>query len=200
MIQRNIRGKSRGFTSLASLGAALLFACFFTLTTPGQVSCQVQAGEYEMKAMYLKHIATFTDWPFEASITDTTRPFIIGVLGRNPFGEVLESTFETVRIRGKRVEFRYSSQIDDIPDCHLLFIAANTRRNLDEILAFTSDKSILTVSDSRGFAERGVHVNLYMEGTKLRFEINQKTVRESACSISSHLLSMARIVQPIGSK
>lgn len=168
------------------------------LFIPVNTKAQVQASEYDLKAVYLKHIASFSDWPTTASISDTSQPFVIGVIGRNPFGDILESTFETVRIRGKKVEFRYSTSVEDIPECHLLFIAANMRRRLDEILAFISDKPILAVSDTRGFAERGVHVNLYQEGPNIRFEINQTAVRESVCSISSRFLSFARIVEPVG--
>ncbi len=175
---------------------ALSLASFF----PVLANAQAQAREYNLKAAFLKNVASFSNWPIAASISDTSQPFVIGVIGRNPFGEVLESTFETVRIRGKRVEFLYSSSVEDIPVCHLLFIAENMRRGLDEILAFISDKPILAVSDTRGFAERGVHVNLFTEGTKLSLEVNQKAVRDSACSISSHLLSLARIVEPVGRK
>jgi len=55
--------------------------------------------------------------------------------------------------------------------------------------------SVLTVSDSSGFAEKGVVINLYKSGIKTKFEINRNSARESGLKISSKLYKLARIVE-----
>jgi hypothetical protein len=62
------------------------------------------------------------------------------------------------------------------------------------ILSCTGNKPILTVSDTKGFAEKGVLINFYMMGDKIKFEINEKAVHESGLVMSYRLLNLARIV------
>jgi len=78
----------------------------------------------------------------------------------------------------------------------LLFISKSKEKELSKIHSLTKDKPILTISDANGFAEHGVHINLYLAENKIRFEINETAVRESNFSVSYRLLKEAKIVKP----
>jgi len=81
--------------------------------------------------------------------------------------------------------------------CHLLFISASQRRDLAQLLSFTEDKPILTVGDSKGFAEKGVLINFHMDKHMLRFTINESAVRKSGLIMDYRLLQFATIVKPV---
>lgn len=156
--------------------------------------------EYRIKAVFLEKFTLFVEWPAESAMEDTSQPFIIGVIGANPFGDILEKVYSGSRINGKRVELRYLSGVSEIEKCHLLFIGKTPEKNLSRIISVAQNKPILTVSDSEGMAKRGIHINFYRSGEKVKFEINPSAVSLSGLKMSYKLLQMARIVTPEGGK
>jgi len=164
------------------------------------VFASAQLSEYTIKAAFLERFTRFIEWPEESAIVDTSKPFILGVIGENPFGAILEEIYSTQKIRNKKVEIRYISDTNEIPECHLLFISKSEEKALSKILSFAKEKPILTISDTKGFAEKGVLINFSFSENKIRFEINESAVRDSGLSISYLLLRVAKIVNPSGVK
>lgn len=156
-----------------------------------------EISEYDLKAVFLERFTRFVEWPADSNINDPTKPFILGVVGKNQFGSRIEEISDTLRIRDKRVVVRYISQMGQIDGCHLLFISGKTRLKVTDIVNFTKDKPILMVSDTKGYANKGVYINYFFEKDKLRFEINQTAVTQSKLKMSSMLLQRARILNPI---
>jgi hypothetical protein len=74
-----------------------------------------------------------------------------------------------------------------------LFISRSAGNHVPEILAALEGKPVLTVGDSDGLAERGVIINMFIEDSKVRFEINQAAALKSKLQISSRLLRLARL-------
>ncbi|MCP4582467.1 MAG: YfiR family protein [candidate division Zixibacteria bacterium] len=161
---------------------------------------RAHTSEAVIKAAFLERFTRFIEWPEEAEIDDTTKPFIITVIGENPFGPILSEFYSSSKIRNKEVEIRYISKPGEISDCHLLFISGDEEDSLVNTLNIVSGKPVLTVSDTEGFAEQGVHINLYIADEKVRFEINETAIRNSSINVSSHLLSAAKIVKPYKDK
>lgn len=157
-----------------------------------------QSVEYTIKTALIERFTRFIEWSDNLAIDDTTKIFILGVIGKNPFGTALNEFFANQKIKNRRVEIRYLSSIEEIEGCHLLFIGKAGKNRIKQIISFTKDKPILTISDSKGNAQRGVHINFYQSKEKIRFEINESAVRDSGLSMSYLLLQLARIVNPTG--
>jgi hypothetical protein len=62
------------------------------------------------------------------------------------------------------------------------------------ILAGLKDASVLTVGETEGFAARGGIINFYIEGNRVRFEINPDAAHRSGLKISSQLLQLGKLV------
>jgi hypothetical protein len=161
------------------------------------LSAVAQQSEYTIKAVFLEHFTRFVEWPESFEITDTSYPFYVAVIGENPFGSILDQVYADQKIKNREVEIQYISTPDEITDCHILFISSSNKKILPEILSRTRDKPILTVSDTSGFAENGVLINFYLDGNKIKFEINERAVHESGLVMSYRLLSLARIVNQV---
>jgi hypothetical protein len=56
-------------------------------------------SEYQVKAIFLFNFSHFVDWPAEA-FKSPTEPFIIGVLGADPFGPRLDEAVRGEHIAG----------------------------------------------------------------------------------------------------
>ncbi len=191
--------KSAGYVNniiVITLVQIILFYLSLSLPT----SVLAQASEYTVKVVLFERFARFVAWPEESPKPDTTQPFVIGVIGKNPFGTILEDIYTDRKIQSKKVKIRYITEPAEIGDCRILFIPKSEEEELSKILYFTKKKPILTVSDTRGFAQQGVLINLYLKEDKVRFEINEAAVKESGLTMSHLLLRYGDIINHAGEK
>jgi len=52
----------------------------------------------------------------------------------------------------------------------------------------------LLVGESPGFAERGGAIDFFIEGNRVRFEVNMEVAKRQQLKFSSKLLSLAKII------
>lgn len=149
--------------------------------------------EYQLKAVFLFNFSRFVEWPVEA-FPNPESPLIIGVLGEDPFGPVLDETVSGERTGSHELQVRRWQRVEDIDTCHILFIGRSQSAGLDQILARLKDRNILTVSDADGSAQRGVMIRLVTESNRIRLQINLEAARAARLVISSKLLRPAIIV------
>ena len=135
---------------------------FFIIALFLPVLTLAESQEYMLKATFIEKFIQFTEWP-EESIKDNTKPFIIGVIGENPFEDTLDMMFRKEKIKGKKVEIRYLERLDQIQGCRLLFVSSKTEYDLSDILSVSNGSPILTVSEIPGFSEKGGHINFYFK-------------------------------------
>jgi hypothetical protein len=143
-------------------------------------------------ALLLAPITTFVTWPPTAKMDDPSKPFIITVIGDNYFNSYLDNTYKEKELKNKPVTIRYISNIKEINDTHLLFISKSMKNKISEILAYTKNKPILTVGDTKGFSQAGVHINFFYQRLELHFEINNEAARTVGLNLSYHLLKQAK--------
>jgi hypothetical protein len=176
------RSRQKGLAAVA--GAAMLLICALSARADEVVP------EYQLKAEFIERFTRFIDWPSSSIAGDT---FVIGVIGKDPFGPYLRELASTRKIKGKRVVVR---TIDDgsIESCHILFVAGSEGKRLASILARTSGRPVLTVGDSEGFGEAGVMINFFHSENRVRFEINVDTAEKSGLRVGSKLLKLAKVV------
>ena len=154
-----------------------------------------QSREALIKAGFIEKFTHFVQWPDEAVSNDSSGSFVISVIGENTFGSTLEELFSKVEINNKQVEVEFISSAENIGQSMILFVSGSERRNLNEILNYTSGKPILTISDSEGFGEKGVLINMFTEGDYIRYEVNQRALNKSGLKVSSLLLNYAVIIK-----
>lgn len=147
---------------------------------------------YEEKAKYLEPISRFIDWPPTSTLADPLKPFKIEVIGQNFFGHYLDKIFKRKKLKNKLVVIRYISNVKEINNPNILFISKSMKNNISEIIAYTKNKPILTIGDTPGFHQAGVHINLFYDRLKLCFEVNKEAATAAGFNISYHLLLRAK--------
>ena len=149
--------------------------------------------EYDIKAAFLIHFTEFVEWPDNAFPSDDT-PITIGVLGENVFGNTLARAVETTTVRNRKLAVKQGLRIEDLKGCHVLFIGKSERGQTPEVLAGLRDRCVLTVGETDGFASQGGIINFYLDGNKVRFEINSSAARRHRLKMSAQLLSLGKLV------
>jgi hypothetical protein len=156
-----------------------------------------QQTEVMVKAVALEKISMFIDWPIIPESNRRSSDFVITVLGQNIFGTTLEQLYRGKKIKNKKVTVNYLS-VNQIPDkCDILFVSKMRISDLKKVLAYTKEMPVLIVSDTEGFAEAGCFVNMYEFENKLRFEINQKAMRDAGFKIDYRLLRVSKVLNPV---
>jgi hypothetical protein len=79
----------------------------------------------------------------------------------------------------------------------MLFIPTIKISELNKVLTLVKGKPILTISDSEGFVEAGCFINFYQFENKLRFEINQKGMKDAGFIVDYRLLKVSKVLNPI---
>jgi YfiR/HmsC-like len=149
--------------------------------------------EYQIKAAFLYNFAKFVEWPATA-FKDAQSPLTLCILGKDPFGDALDSLREKT-IEGRRLVIRRVSKIEEADKCHILFVSASEKDSLSHILKVTRSWNVLTVGDTKGFAESGVVINIISIGNKMGFEINLDAAEHTSLKISSKLLKLGKIIK-----
>jgi uncharacterized protein DUF4154 len=165
------------------LGIYIVILCTAQMVAAGGL-------EYEVKAAMIYNFAKFVEWPS----TGNSQPFVLGVVGDDPFGQTLERLVADRAVSGREIRIERYPTADDLGRCDILFIAESESPELPLILAQVHDRGVLTVGDKKDFARDGGVIGFRLEGNKVRFDINVDAARRSGLRISSKLLRLARVV------
>jgi len=172
-----------------------LLAVLLAFSGAGGARAETSAGEYDVKAAFLYNFAKFVDWP-QAAFPDPNGSFKICVLGKDPFGGSLQAAVGGEEIAGHKLIVVRTESLSKPAGCQILFISRSEREQTAQVLAAVRDAPVLTVGDAPGFLEQGGIINFLLEGTKVRFEINNEAAGRARITISSKLLQLARRVVP----
>ena len=149
--------------------------------------------EYQVKAVFVFNFSHFVEWPPQA-LTDPNQPFVIGIVGNDPFGVRLDEAVRGERIDQHPLSVRRFRTVADIGDCQILYVGRSESAQLRQILEALDHRGTLTVSDLDGSSERGVMIQFVTENSRIRLRINVESARAAGLTISSKLLRPAEIV------
>jgi hypothetical protein len=175
-----------------------LFGCALALALgAAQVRAAPPPTEYQVKAAYLFNFGQFVAWP-PGSFESARAPFVIGVVGDDPFGSVLDELVRGENIDGHPLEVRRFRHASDVASCNILFIARSEVPHFEQIMDAIRGHSVLTVTDAAD--SRDATIVLLNDHQRIRMRINLAAAHASNLVISSKLLRPAEVVNDAGDK
>jgi hypothetical protein len=138
----------------------LVVACVLPLRLQATVT------EADLKAVFIFRCTQFVEWPADA-YGGEGEPFVIGVLGTNPFGSLLEEVVAGEKFQGRRIVVRFYDRVEDALESQILYISSSEEKRISEIFSKLDGRPILTIGDMEGFATRGGMIR-FMAGSKGR--------------------------------
>jgi hypothetical protein len=170
-----------------------VLALAFAVLAPPQVSYGADGGslsEYEVKAGFLVNFAKFVTWPADA-FTSPTAPIVIGILGDDPFGAVLDDAARTQRVGDRPIQVKRVGTRDELVGYHVVFVATSEEKQLGAIVKRLERTQALTVSDIERFSSSGGMVGFVSERSRVRFEINVGAADARGLKVSTRLMALA---------
>jgi hypothetical protein len=182
-----------------SLSARLLMAGLLVLTIvlfPSRMCTQLsELSDDAVKAGFLFNFAQFATWPAGRAGAGDRIAFCVedGAIDPSVFagwgnGNDGQRSMPPLFFRAEEVASTPAR-------CDIAYLGAATAGDGIDILQTVSRQHhVLMVSDTEGFAARGGHIELYLDGGQYRFRINLKELDRSGVGMSSKVLRLADIV------
>jgi len=150
--------------------------------------------EYELKSVFLFNFVRHTKWP-KSAFKNSRSPIIIGVVGKDPFGKWLASTFKGKKIGNRTVLIRHYACAKDISRVHVLILGVLNKKERRRCVEKVDKKPVLTIADTGGVEAMGTMIGFYLEGKRIKFEIAPSRVKDARLKMRSQVFSSARIVR-----
>ena len=168
-----------------TLSAALACALVVCSTRPIDGAESAVLDEGQVKAAFLFNFAKFVQWP-----TDSRGPLVIGIIGDDAFGDVVEKVVRGRTVSGRDLAARRLAVGDKTDGCSMVFIPSAQQRDAADVLQRTRGP-VLTVGETPQFVRDGGMVRFLVEDNHVRFQINQRNAEAAGLKISSQLLTLA---------
>jgi hypothetical protein len=177
-----------------------LLVMTFLVALPARLHAQEEVidREFELKAAYLYNFGRYVEWPHKAA---TDVPFVIGILGKDPFGTQLDRIAAQRTILGRKISILRFNSAKDTKPCQILFVASRPAKASDEdtpaerlraALEVLKDQPVLVVADTPGLARKGAAITFLvdLDENRIKLEINLEAVKRRGLKISSRLLAL----------
>jgi hypothetical protein len=148
--------------------------------------------EYQVKAAFLLNFTKFIDWP-AASFANPDSPITICILGKDPFGSVLDEIVQGETVNTRKVTVQRISQPPGPQTCHVVFVS-EPDKDISKTLSGLG-RGVLTVGQGDRFLRDGGMVALVVDNRRVRFDINQTAATGAGLGLSARLLNVARAVE-----
>jgi len=152
-------------------------------------SLNAYESEDKLKVVIVGKVAKYVEYQNE--ISDN---FIITIL-KNRFGTLFDDIYKDKKIKSKPVKILYIDNIDQLSLTNILYIPKVNSQELSKIFEQTHNKNILTISDMRGFAQKGGVMQLYFVSQKIKIKINTNSASRQNLKIKSTLLRISDVVK-----
>jgi hypothetical protein len=173
-------------------GCARLLAAVLTLFMAGAapaVAADSATLEYAVKANYLYKFGPFVDWPSEA-FAGPTAPFIVCVVGEDPFGAALDEAVRGQTVQGRPVAVRRLTGVSGETGCQVLYLGRLKTQTTAEALKAVRAEPVLTVTDERLGGAGGI-VHFVLRDGRVRFSLNPTAAQTAGLTLSSKLLALS---------
>jgi len=159
----------------------LLTCCFLSCTLLLNAS---EAPE-KLKALIVGKVAKYVHWKH-----NTNKFFTITMINE-PSPEFFYQLYENQKIKNRSVKINHISSIDELRTTDILYIPKGNTLQLSHILESIDSKDILTISDIRGFAQKGGMIQLSFVSQKIKLKVNTDVAKEHDLHITPTLLRIA---------
>lgn len=165
---------------------------FVMLLSWSAYAAQTQnASGYAAKWDMIQQFVELVGYPNEGERKD--QPFVIGILGENPFKEESATAQKNgLILKGRKVQFQMLSGVSAIRDIDVLFIARDYEAKTYYAVRAAQKAPILTIGDTRTMSTQGVMITFIADNNEVQFHLNHQLMAERGFNPDIKLLRMTQ--------
>ncbi|WFS63302.1 YfiR family protein [Pseudodesulfovibrio thermohalotolerans] len=164
---------------------SVLVWAFFVSPYQASGGTRLTAEPDQLRALYVQRLVKYVTWPRGAGPAPG-EPFVVAAT--DPAR--LRPYFPDSDAVGDGPRFRL---VQWPAECHVLFLAGASRREGAAIIKRVVDLPVLTITQDPEGPEQGAIINFYMQGGRLKLEVNPDAAGRAGLAVSSRLMQLARI-------
>ncbi len=142
-------------------------------------------SEAQVKAAFLFNFTMFVHWP-----ATSEERLTIGIAGDDAFADVVAGTVRGRNVKGRDIHTRRLASGEDPAGCDVVFVGPMSARAAAELIRRVRGP-VLMVGETVQFLRDGGMVRLYVEDSKVRFQLNQKNAEAAGLRLSSQMMTLA---------
>jgi len=154
------------------------------------ISYASQAQMYNYYQIFMYNFTRYIQWPDDKQNGD----FVIGVLGNSEVVSGLEKMASTKKVGTQSIKVKILSSVNEVNDCHMLFIPSSKSNTLDDVKSSLSSSSTLIITEKEGLGRQGSAINFIVKDGKLRFELNKQATELANLKVSGDLTKLAILI------
>jgi len=141
--------------------------------------------EYPIKATFLYKFGDFVSWPH------SSEAYSICIIGRNPFGNVIDEVTAGERVGGRPIKVVRLESFKANLNCNVAYLGGVDDAALPAVLIALRESAVLSVTDeATNKAARGV-IHFAVRQNRVRFFIDQQLAMRSQLAIRASLLALS---------
>lgn len=174
---------------LGGWAVRLCMLLFFYL--PGAVAGQEfgKANPRNVEAAFLRNFARYVTWPAQ-TFDGEHSPWLVCILGEDPFGETLERTFQGRTEQGRPFEIYRAGSLAKLPTCQIVFVAYRDAARRRAALAKLKNRPVLTVGDAPEFLHEGGIIR-FLVSEHVEMSVNLDQARSASLQIQTKMLEVS---------
>jgi uncharacterized protein DUF4154 len=171
----------------------VLLCAFLFCLQPGRADGQIVLREARLKAIHVKNMLGFVQWPEEygKSMYEVIRVCVVG----DQFLEfALLNEVKVTKPGERKLQVTWVKGEEEVKGCQVLYIGSADKRRIARLLGAAKGTKVLTIGEAEGFLEAGGIVQLGYEEGVVQFQVNLAAARSEGLKIDARLLGMAKRV------
>jgi len=142
--------------------------------------------EYDKKALYIYNLPNYVFWPH----TVLSDKFLIGILGESAMNSALAANV-------------YGKKINNLPAIvepyapangkfyHMIFVAESKQKEFYKLQKSLKNQPVLLITENPYLEKVGAHICFYVDGGKVKFNVNKKYIEKSGMNVSEQLIKFS---------
>ena len=149
---------------------------------------KLELSPLEWQAVTVSKLLSYVQWP-EAAATNAPGKLVLGILGKDPFGGMLEELLRDTRVNGLEVQVQIFQSPAPSMRCDVLFIPAEFNDAWKELSNAVDPFGKLIIGVDEDLVANNQVFNLRVK--ELKLGINFKNLKRAGLKVNSKLLRIA---------
>ena len=145
------------------------------------------AQEEKYIGLYIYNITKYFDWP-PASKSGN---FIIEVFGHQSVYTELQRLTAGKTIGNQNIVVRNYTAIDQMGDCHIIFVGHWQTRYFDQVVQRIGSKPTLIITEYDGLLAKGAAINFVIYNNKIEFELKPSNATRYGLKMDPRIRQLA---------
>jgi hypothetical protein len=144
----------------------------------------------QVKAAFVFNFIKLVSWP-DRRFDDANAPVRVCVTRGDEMLEPLRQSISGKLVGSHPIEVVQADE--NLAPCHVLYLGRQASERYAALMASVSGKAVLLVDEGNAFTWPDGMIRLFLEQSRVRFELNLEAVERSGLKVDPRLIRLARI-------